>query len=92
VNILLPLVSYYLIDPYLLFQYDFTVWLHDAITKVVLIVKLNILILVHVVEQTNVLLIIVNVKVTPHSDLTIVLLIKILEFYYNLHFYSCEIN
>ena len=57
-------------------KHDLTIWLHDAITKVVPIVKVNILILVHVVELTNVLLIIVNVKVTPRPDLTIV---KILQ-------------
>ena len=53
-------------------KHDLTIWLHDAITKVVPIVKVNILILVHVVELTNVLLIIVNVKVTQQPDLTIV--------------------
>ena len=53
-------------------KHDLTIWLHDAITKVVLIVKVNILILVHAVELTNVLLIIVNVKVTQQPDLTIV--------------------
>ncbi len=53
-------------------KHDLTIWLHDAITKVVPIVKVNILILVHAVELTNVLLIIVNVKVTQQPDLTIV--------------------
>ncbi len=53
-------------------KHDLIIWLHDAITKVVPIVKVNILILVHAVELTNVLPIIVNVKVTQQPDLTIV--------------------